>query len=122
MATPFKGGILTEWNVWENVYHPANERAGGTQFCIGNGLMGVRGSYEELETKDVQGLFMNNVFRKSVVRQFCVADTFCRKNISSTKNLCRLPKKFTSFKICRKVKWDDGKGNITSGLFFTALL
>ncbi len=71
--------FLSEWTVSENVYHPANERTGGTQFCIGNGLTGLRGSYEELGTKEVQGLFANNVFRKSVVQFFAPVDTFCRK-------------------------------------------
>ncbi len=71
--------FVSEWKISENVYHPANESTGGTQFCIGNGLMGVRGSYEELGTKDVQGLFVNNVFKKSVEQFFAPADTFCRK-------------------------------------------
>jgi len=41
--------------------------------------MGLRGSYEELGTKDTQGLYVSNVFRNSIVSNFCVADTFCRK-------------------------------------------
>ncbi len=83
--------FITEWTVSENVYHPANERVGGTQFCIGNGLVGLRGSYEELGTKDVQGLFMNNLFRKSVERLFCVADTFCRKKYIFNEELMPTP-------------------------------
>ena len=83
--------FISEWEISENVYHPANERSGGTQFCIGNGLMGLRGSYEELGTNDVQGLFVNNVFRKSVVRQFCVADTFCRKKYIFNEELMPTP-------------------------------
>ncbi|NOU36322.1 MAG: beta-phosphoglucomutase [Kiritimatiellaceae bacterium] len=80
-----------EWLICESVYHPANERVGGTQFCIGNGLMGLRGSYEELGTKEVQGLFAAGVFRKSIERQFCTADTFCRKKYIFNEELMPTP-------------------------------
>lgn len=79
------------WTIRESVYHPANERIGGTQFCIGNGLMGLRGSYEELGTKEVQGLFAAGVYRKSVEQQFCIADTFCRKKYIFNEELMPTP-------------------------------
>ena len=79
------------WIIQESVYHPAKERAGGTQFCIGNGLLGLRGSYEELGTKEVQGLYCAGVYRKSVERQFCVADTFCRKKYIFNEELMPTP-------------------------------
>ncbi|MCK5853547.1 glycoside hydrolase family 65 protein [bacterium] len=71
--------FISEWSISENTYHPANESTGGTQFSIGNGYMGLRGSYEELGTKFVQGFFVERIFRKSIVRFFAPADTFCRK-------------------------------------------
>ncbi len=80
-----------EWTIVESVYHPANERTGGTRFCIGNGLMGLRGSYEELGTKEVQGLFAAGVYRKSVEQQFCIADTFCRKKYIFNEELMPTP-------------------------------
>jgi trehalose/maltose hydrolase-like predicted phosphorylase len=80
-----------EWAVSESIYHPVNERIGGTQFCIGNGLMGLRGSYEELGTKEVQGLYVAGVFRKSIERQFCTADTFCRKKYIFNEELMPTP-------------------------------
>lgn len=67
------------WGVEERAYHPAREGLGGTQYCLGNGYMGLRGSYEELGTRGVQGLFVAGVFRKERTRQYCTADTFCRK-------------------------------------------
>lgn len=67
------------WGVEEHLYHPSQEALGGTQYCLGNGFMGLRGSYEELGTQRVQGLFVAGVFRKERTRQFCTADTFCRK-------------------------------------------
>jgi trehalose/maltose hydrolase-like predicted phosphorylase len=140
-----------EWSVSESVYHPANERTGGTLFCIGNGLMGLRGSYEELGTKEVQGLFAAGVYRKSVVQQFCVADTFCRKKYIFDEELMPTPEELYQIQnlpdplyckiwlngdpfrmwdgtlleynrtldlkngvLHRTVRWDDGKGNITS--------
>lgn len=80
-----------EWTLAESVYHPAKERIGGTQFCIGNGLLGLRGSYEELGTREVQGLYAAGVFRKSVERQFCTADTFCRKKYIFNEELMPTP-------------------------------
>jgi kojibiose phosphorylase len=80
-----------EWSMSERGYHPANERAGGTLFCIGNGLLGLRGSYEELGTKEVQGLFAAGVYRKSVEQQFCIADTFCRKKYVFNEELMPTP-------------------------------
>jgi trehalose/maltose hydrolase-like predicted phosphorylase len=140
-----------EWSVSESVYHPANERTGGTLFCIGNGLMGLRGSYEELGTKEVQGLFAAGVYRKSVEQQFCVADTFCRKKYIFNEELMPTPEELYLIQnlpdplyckiwlngepfrmwdgtlleynrtldlktgvLHRTVRWDDGKGNITS--------
>ncbi|MFA7368405.1 MAG: glycosyl hydrolase family 65 protein [Kiritimatiellales bacterium] len=88
--TTAKAGCA-EWTVSESVYHPANERIGGTQFCIGNGLIGLRGSYEELGTREVQGLFAAGVFRKSIERQFCTADTFCRKKYIFNEELMPTP-------------------------------
>jgi len=82
---------MTEWTVSEKVYHPVNERTGGTLFCIGNGLMGLRGSYEELGTKEVQGLFVAGVYRKSVEQAFCIADTFCRKKYIFNEELMPTP-------------------------------
>lgn len=81
----------TEWTIEESAYHPANESIGGTQFCTGNGFLGLRGSYEELGTKEVQGLYAAGVYRKSVVRQFCVADTFCRKKFIFDEELMPTP-------------------------------
>jgi len=143
--------FINEWSVTENLYHPANESTGGTQFCIGNGLLGLRGSYEELGTKEVQGLFLNNIFRKSVEQFFAPADTFCRKKYIFNEELMPTPHeiyliqclpdplyckiylngepfrlwdgKLLSYSrtlnlkdgsLSRSVKWDDGKGNITS--------
>ncbi len=140
-----------EWSVSESVYHPARERTGGTLFCIGNGLMGLRGSYEELGTKEVQGLFAAGVYRKSVEQQFCVADTFCRKKYIFNEELMPTPEEMYLIQnlpdplyckiwlngepfrmwdgklleysrtldlktgvLHRAVRWDDGKGNITS--------
>jgi kojibiose phosphorylase len=68
-----------EWSLSETSYHPANESAGGSFFCIGNGYMGLRGSYEELGTKKTQGLYVPHLYRKDVDRLFEEADTFCRK-------------------------------------------
>ena len=146
--------FMDSWVISEDVYHPANERTGGTQFCIGNGLMGLRGSYEELGTKDVQGLFAAGVFRKSVERQFCLADTFCRKKYIFDEELMPTPEEIYLIQnlpdplyckiwlngepfrmwdgellkynrtldlktglLTRSVRWDDGKGNITSLTF-----
>ena len=80
-----------EWTISESVYHPVNERTGGTRFCVGNGLTGLRGSYEELGTKEVQGFYVAGVFRKSVERQFCTADTFCRKKYIFNEELMPTP-------------------------------
>jgi len=80
-----------EWNIREKEYHPTNERTGGTLFCIGNGLLGVRGSYEELGTKEVQGLYTAGVYRKAVEQQFCIADTFCRKKYIFNEELMPTP-------------------------------
>jgi beta-phosphoglucomutase len=79
------------WTFSESVYHPAHERNGGTLFCIGNGLLGLRGSYEELGTKEVQGLFAVGVYRKAVQQQFCIADTFCRKKYIFNEELMPTP-------------------------------
>ncbi|QHI69150.1 glycoside hydrolase family 65 protein [Tichowtungia aerotolerans] len=140
-----------EWSISESVYHPANERTGGTLFCIGNGLMGLRGSYEELGTKEVQGLFAAGVYRKSIEQQFCIADTFCRKKYIFDEELMPTPEEMYLIQnlpdplyckiwlngepfrmwdgnlleynrtldlktgvLHRTVRWDDGKGNITS--------
>lgn len=91
MAKTTAKANCAEWTVSESVYHPVNERTGGTQFCIGNGLMGLRGSYEELGTREVQGLFVAGVFRKSIERQFCTADTFCRKKYIFNEELMPTP-------------------------------
>ncbi|MCF7816419.1 MAG: hypothetical protein K9M54_00925 [Kiritimatiellales bacterium] len=145
-------GIFTNgWLMTETAYHPAKERIGGTQFCIGNGLMGLRGSYEELGTKEVQGLYAAGVFRTSVERQFCIADTFCRKKYIFNEELMPTPEEIHLIQnlpdplfvkiwldgepfrmwdgqlleykrtldlktgtLVRTVRWDDGKGNITS--------
>jgi beta-phosphoglucomutase len=80
-----------EWKIGEADYHPAKERTGGTLFCIGNGLLGVRGSYEELGTKEVQGLYAAGVYRKAVQQQFCIADTFCRKKYIFNEELMPTP-------------------------------
>ena len=146
--------LLSDWVVEETTYHPANERIGGTQFCIGNGLMGLRGSYEELGTKEVQGLYAAGVYRKSVEQQFCVADTFCRKKYIFNEELmptpeeiyliqnlpdplyCKIWRNGEPFRmwdgtlleynrtldlktgvLYRTVRWDDGRGNVTSLAF-----
>ena len=143
--------LMEEWTVSESVYHPANERTGGTLFSIGNGLLGLRGSYEELGTKEVQGLFAAGVYRKSVERQFQMADTFCRKKYIFNEELMPTPEEVCIIQdlpdplyckiwlngepfrmwdgnllaynraldlktgvLDRTVRWDDGKGNITS--------
>jgi len=142
---------MGEWKISESVYHPANERTGGTLFCIGNGLLGLRGSYEELGTKEVQGLFAAGVYRKAVQQQFCIADTFCRKKYIFNEELMPTSEKMYLIQnlpdplytkiwlngepfrlwdgklleyqrtldlktgvLHRTVRWDDGKGNITS--------
>lgn len=91
MHTPLSRITGTEWTIEESNYHPANESIGGTQFCTGNGFLGLRGSYEELGTKEVQGLYAAGVYRRSAVRQFCVADTFCRKKFIFDEELMPTP-------------------------------
>ena len=93
----FGNVFIDNWALYENFYHPSNETTGGTQFCIGNGLMGLRGSYEELGTKSVQGLFVNNVFAKSTEQFFADADTFCRKKYIFNEEL--MPAPFEIYKI-----------------------
>ncbi|MCF7863762.1 MAG: hypothetical protein K9L89_03120, partial [Kiritimatiellales bacterium] len=80
------------WMLSETVYHPKNELVGGTLYCLGNGYMGLRGSYEELGTKGVQGHFVQAVFRKLLDnRFFCHADTFCRKKFIFNEELMPYP-------------------------------
>jgi kojibiose phosphorylase len=80
------------WILSEDTYHPKNELVGGTLYCLGNGYMGLRGSYEELGTKGVQGHFVHAVFRKlNENRFFCHADTFCRKKYIFDEELMPYP-------------------------------
>jgi len=67
------------WRHSETHYHPNDEATAATRFFLGNGLLGLRGSLDELGTKGVQGLFAAGVFRQRFVRQFETADTYTRK-------------------------------------------
>lgn len=69
------------WSYRENHYHPNDEALAATRFFLGNGLIGLRGSMDELGTKGVQGLYLAGVFRECKVRQFETADTYTRKRL-----------------------------------------
>jgi kojibiose phosphorylase len=80
-----------DWSIEETSYHPSRENIGGALFCIGNGFMGLRGSYEELGTKAVQGLYVAGIFRKKVDRFHATADTFFRKKYAFDEELMTTP-------------------------------
>jgi trehalose/maltose hydrolase-like predicted phosphorylase len=67
------------WIHKETFYHPNDEALAASRFFIGNGLLGIRGSLDELGTKGVQGLYAAGFFRKRFVTQFETADTYTRK-------------------------------------------
>jgi len=70
---------LSEWIHSEKHYHPNDEALAATRFFLGNGLIGVRGSLDELGTHGVQGCYAAGFFRKRLVHQFETADTYTRK-------------------------------------------
>ncbi len=67
------------WVHRETHYHPADEALAATRFFLGNGLLGLRGSLDELGTRGVQGCYAAGFFRKRFVRQFETADNYTRK-------------------------------------------
>jgi trehalose/maltose hydrolase-like predicted phosphorylase len=69
------------WVRCERTYHPNDEALAATRCFLGNGLLGLRGSLDELGTKGVQGLYAAGVFRENFVRQFETADTYTRKRL-----------------------------------------
>ena len=69
------------WVRLEQTYHPNDEALAATRFFLGNGLLGLRGSLDELGTKGVQGLYAAGLFRENFVRQFETADTYTRKRL-----------------------------------------
>lgn len=92
MASEFEKWIGgDEWSLAETSYHPSRENIGGTLFCIGNGFLGLRGSYEELGTKAVQGLYAAGIYRETVDRFHVSADTFCRKKQIFSEELMTTP-------------------------------
>jgi len=74
-----KESQIPEWTHRETSYHPNDEALAATRFFIGNGLLGIRGSLDELGTHGVQGCYGAGFFRKRLVHQFETADTYTRK-------------------------------------------
>jgi trehalose/maltose hydrolase-like predicted phosphorylase len=87
-----KNGLkLANWTIEETDYHPSKEVLGGTFFLLGNGYMGLRGSYEETATSSVQGLFVAGVYSKKTTRGYVAADTYFRKRFVFDEELMAIP-------------------------------
>ncbi len=72
-------GIVPNWTIEETDYHPNKEPLSATHFVMGNGYLGLRGSFEELGVPGMHGLFVAGVFHMLIRRMDFTADTYFKK-------------------------------------------
>ena len=75
---------LSEWEIIEDSFSPEKNFHNETIFSIGNGFIGIRGTYEEgLEDKielGTEGTFLNGVYEEGIIRYGEIAYGFPEKS------------------------------------------
>lgn len=68
-----------DWIITEDNYQPQKEGLFASLFTQGNGHIGMRGSYEELGSVNIQGLYAAGLYKKIKTTEFYPADNFFKK-------------------------------------------